>query len=470
MADQDLTYILNKGMKVFSQLYVGLSGTLGFATPYEDNAAFRKRKATVDSWCCGSVLENGRYVPKPGKTEIIDNIPREGFKITDDVKRVYWGGGNIVWRVLDPYGFELEIQSANLLAIINTAGLKAGGEIPGKCLWGRDGKDNILLHESSQEYQTAILAAETIKKPKTVGSNDRMVGHKYLLMDGSQGIYLGKFWVTKQLNAELVKKMDIPHDWNIRNVKVGVSVTHALPVPHVLGDLAEFEAVLFDSHGGGRITLYKKAPLVREETSNTYLTEEAILQRAKTAGLQFASPAIKGVPVVITRHKPTDLTWVTEPIKLSDAIDDWSWRSMVSEYERNENYRKEYPNNNITKWAPNFENILCFGKCLIDEEGNLYTDAEHVVPSYRNNNAPASNRVGPILIEGSKMTVFSFRETRYNYGRRGVNYPHVPRADVSADALKGIQIPSFNSPQELKTWLVEMIEKGKIVKMVPVAK
>ncbi len=194
--------VFNKGMKVFSKLFVGIKNNVGdyvplaFATPYEENAAGKKRQETVMSWLGGeyvNVVENGQYVyenghPKRKKvernTKIFDNVPRSGFKITDDVKRVYWGGGNVVWRVFDPYGYELEIQSNNLMALIQSCGVEVGGLIPGNCVWGRDGGVNILLHESSEEYKNAIKAAETLKpnkkKPnKKIPMKDRIVGGKY---------------------------------------------------------------------------------------------------------------------------------------------------------------------------------------------------------------------------------------------------------------------------------------------------
>lgn len=146
--------------------------------PFEKNSAFNNRKGTVDGWAKNidrmPVIENGECVydengrikykePKSIESQIIENVPRQGFKITDDVKRVYWGGGNVAWRVYDPAGFELEIQSQNLMSIIQSVGLTEGGGIPGKCIWGRSGKDNILLHETSEEYKNAILAAENLK-------------------------------------------------------------------------------------------------------------------------------------------------------------------------------------------------------------------------------------------------------------------------------------------------------------------
>jgi hypothetical protein len=102
---------------------------LGFATPYEPNLkAYEKRKSTIDSWVRS-------YYTTPVKIEpiIIDNVPLDNFKIAESVRRVYWGGGNVVWRIQDPRGFELEISSANLARIIDCVtiqhGVKGGEEI-----------------------------------------------------------------------------------------------------------------------------------------------------------------------------------------------------------------------------------------------------------------------------------------------------------------------------------------------------
>jgi hypothetical protein len=209
----DYSRELNKGLKIFSKLYVGLrpqgegSVDLGFSTPFENNAAFRKRKATVDTWGAwvehvrdpdsphGYKVENGRCVTikHDATCKVVDNDPREGFKVTDSLKRVYWGGGNVVWRIEDPLGFELEIQSNNLLAIIQNCDLESG-IIKGKCLWARDGKDNILIHESSEEYKDAFKAAETLKAPTTVPMTERVVGGKYLLKNGTEAIYVGRMF------------------------------------------------------------------------------------------------------------------------------------------------------------------------------------------------------------------------------------------------------------------------------------
>lgn len=186
----------NNSIKVFSELFVGVQSAskneipLGFATPYENNAAGRKRQETVKNWVFGGRKEI------ESQLRILKNVPRAGFRITSDVKRVYWGGGNVVWRVEDPDGFELEIQSQNLMSIIQVSGIQENGLIPGQCLWGRDSGANILLHEKSQEFKNAILAAETIKKPTSLTQSKLTVGNSYKLANGSTGRYLGKWWVN----------------------------------------------------------------------------------------------------------------------------------------------------------------------------------------------------------------------------------------------------------------------------------
>jgi hypothetical protein len=210
-----MKYEQNVGMKVFSKLYVGfrqqmasydydsktgqLSNVvyavpLGFATPHEDNAQGRKRQTTVDSWA-----KHGFPHGVPAlQAKLINNELAEGFKVTDDIKRTYYGGGNVVFRIEDPRGFELEIQAQNLMTIIRLVGINEGGVIPGKCCWGRDGANNILIHESSEEYKTARLAAETIKPLAGLEKSKFGPGDKVVLTNGLETTYLGRYWFTSK--------------------------------------------------------------------------------------------------------------------------------------------------------------------------------------------------------------------------------------------------------------------------------
>lgn len=187
----------NLTIKIPSQLYVGISSNetknnvpLGFMTPYEPNlAAFEKRKSTITEWVNSRSRYYRRYcklVPK--EPIIVDNIPQEGFRIAKDIRRVYWGGGNVVWRIEDPRGFELEISSSNLARIIDCSIIE-NGIIRDACVWGRDGAKNILLPISSEPYKQAFENTKRIAKK--VNLKDVNIGDTVLLKNGMIGVYAG---------------------------------------------------------------------------------------------------------------------------------------------------------------------------------------------------------------------------------------------------------------------------------------
>jgi hypothetical protein len=213
-------------IKIFSQLYVGFQPRtrrtedivdgessfspvkLAFVTPYENNAAGQKRIDTVERWA----VTSGHWVPKADgsgqeyirepkadefKSVIIDNIPTAGFKLAEDIRRTGWNGGNVVWRIESPLGWEFEISSSNLARIITDCGIAAGGEILGRCIFGRMGKDNILIPEGSDLWAKSVKDAETLEaRSKTVSTNDVVVGSICTMKNGDSMTYMGRFYVT----------------------------------------------------------------------------------------------------------------------------------------------------------------------------------------------------------------------------------------------------------------------------------
>ena len=181
---------------------------LGFVTPYEENAAGRKRQDTVTRWANernytyeiqpdGSYKHVRKEKPESLKEKVIENTPREGFTLAEEVRRTYWGGGNVVWRIVDPAGFEFEISSANLARIITEVGLEPGGKIPGKCVYGRLGKDNILIPEGTELWKRSFKDAEELeRKSKTVGKTLVVPGAVCEMKTGDHMVYLGQFWIT----------------------------------------------------------------------------------------------------------------------------------------------------------------------------------------------------------------------------------------------------------------------------------
>lgn len=137
---------------------------LGFAQAYEpDSESFKSKKKAQDDWAydgkasqifCGysyneqgQVLKHERvwnmatkeyivvkkvFVQEHLQPLIIDNIPLSGFRIQKSVSRQC--GGNKLWRVLDPRGFELEITTGTLENLMMDCVIDHG-LIMSECIW-----------------------------------------------------------------------------------------------------------------------------------------------------------------------------------------------------------------------------------------------------------------------------------------------------------------------------------------------
>lgn len=313
---------LNAKIKIFSQLYVGLRDEgkdkpkLGFATPLEKGSAFEKRKTTVDNWAKVTQYdyEKKQYLPPTLETTTVENTLRAGFKITDDVKRVYWGGGNVVWRVLDPYGYELEIPSANLMAIIQVSGIGEGGLIPGKCCWGRDGATNILLHEKSDVYVNAIKNAEDIKKAKELHAKSREVGAQYVLQSGDTATYLGKFYVHS-LKTVMHKPEGSYRDREYDYHEVSVTAPSGRSCigkmyTHEILDEGQFDAVKLSTN---QVHFYRKAPLISRAEGDV-LTDKQIQKIIDARDYVFAASGKNNPIIHVSREKPRELVFKQTPM------------------------------------------------------------------------------------------------------------------------------------------------------------
>lgn len=187
------------------------STKLGFATYIEDNKAFEKRKDTIDHWSQPYTMEDikkgdddwdperahwnrqQRQVQQPDlESESIDNDSRSGFKLSREVRRSSgWGGGNVLWRIEDPRGFELEISSANMASILDCVTM-VNGEIQTPCRWGWNkvgGSRVVLLPEDSEPYKEALKDTEIHNS--SVKWKDVNIGDEVKLKNGTVGTYLG---------------------------------------------------------------------------------------------------------------------------------------------------------------------------------------------------------------------------------------------------------------------------------------
>lgn len=173
---------------------------LAFASPNGKDKAFQKRRDTQLSWAYGSYRSgfnyeetkdgelkfyksvNRRYdepippreyieLPEELAPKVLENKAMFGYRIAESVKRMYWGGGNVVWRIEDPRGFQLEIQSSNMAKIIELSRIDQG-VIQDACIWARLGAHNILVPISTQLYKDVAKRSDQKKNIGNVSLKD----------------------------------------------------------------------------------------------------------------------------------------------------------------------------------------------------------------------------------------------------------------------------------------------------------
>lgn len=235
---------------IHDNLYLGMiwrekEVPLGFITPDTGDAASIKRKQTVDGW----VKSNQGYRSTIRiNTTNIKNELLSGFKLTKSQRR--WTTSNVVWRIIDPRGFEIEITSENLMNLLSDTTI-INGEILGRMIYGRMKGNNVLLHENSEEY---ILAQKMTKLNSVIlSTKDLNPGNEVILHDGRELTYMGKFYpitfdATKEdqyvdeikvynkrvfLFIDNIKKqvyysLSLPKIGNIKNNDVSISNDEAL--------------------------------------------------------------------------------------------------------------------------------------------------------------------------------------------------------------------------------------------------
>lgn len=108
---------------------------LGYVCDGGDNSQNRKTWASADNWA-------------GNKNSIItaDNTPVAGVKISKSVRRTggWTSSGNVVWQIVDPRGWECQIQSGNFARIISESVIE-NGVIKADCYYAKDGGTLILV-------------------------------------------------------------------------------------------------------------------------------------------------------------------------------------------------------------------------------------------------------------------------------------------------------------------------------------
>jgi hypothetical protein len=402
---------------------------------------------------------------------MLENKPRAGFKVTDEVKRVYYGGGNVVWRIEDPSGWEVEIQSNNLMALLQSVGVSAGGEINGECIWARDGAHNVLLPVTSQEYIDAVKAFETVKAPSKIPAKDRVIGRFYRMQDGTFGQYFGKFFITELLN-------DSAGDTNLGANLPGhgrCGISAEVHVEHILnGQQVQYEMMYIPPYeaqtghykyqAGGELKLYKSASLIAELDQGS-IPEAKVLKIVAENKLSFAGNR-NTKPILATRNKPEDVRLTFEPI--SDEKFKERFKEVVKgqeqELERHEAYVKAgYWANRTPPVPPAAPKLSICGMfhwkrvCLLEED-RLYAFSTTLHSQFSTN--VICDVIGSVQPRNGDRYDFvkpkDYSNRVWQVGTDIWNKAEHIRAEAKV-------LPKFDTIDELKAYLLQLHKDGKLV-------
>ena len=141
---------------------------------------------------------------KKGTTEAFyDNVPVKGVMIGDSVNR--WTTDNKLFRVVDPRGFEVEVPTGNIAALLKYCTVEKG-VIQQECVWGREGGSHLLLPVGTPPYNEAKKVIEKVAAVH-LKATDLKVGDRVTLMNQgdilkTQYEYLGQVKFTWERKGE----------------------------------------------------------------------------------------------------------------------------------------------------------------------------------------------------------------------------------------------------------------------------
>ena len=137
---------------------------LAYMCHKQDNKAFENRRETGTRWAkeYGRKQQTQTYsngttrtyevtdlnVVYPAVENTYTNEPLAGFTFGKSTSR--WSTSKKFVYVTDPRGFTVEMSTSCLAALLQRVTV-VKGVIQDKCIWGRDGKDNVLVPEKREE-------------------------------------------------------------------------------------------------------------------------------------------------------------------------------------------------------------------------------------------------------------------------------------------------------------------------------
>ena len=208
-----------------------------------------------------------------------DNIPTEGFVLNKGVggaRQSYgWNARNEYIRVYDPRNFEFEISVENLLFILRECDCSRGKGLEGKFVYAFDGKNLILLPESSADYQESQKFTGLQKT--TVKVREMIPGATYLTKRNEQVIFVGRFDFYDNFTYDsgpATHKVNKFIFWNREKFLFlsGLGSISVIYSETIVPDYSELVDKYYKSINGSAIKCFHKGPKVKkyylEETVN----------------------------------------------------------------------------------------------------------------------------------------------------------------------------------------------------------
>jgi hypothetical protein len=159
------------------------TGKLAYVIYYDNKGKLRK-ETSWESW-------------RDKKIDPVEftNTPISGFVLNKGVgggRASYgWDARNEYIRVWDPRDFEFEISVANLLFILQETSAIKGKGLEGEFVYAWDGTELVLLPVGCTEHK--LCTEHTQRQDKKVIAKDVKPGFSYVMKNGTNVMYLGKF-------------------------------------------------------------------------------------------------------------------------------------------------------------------------------------------------------------------------------------------------------------------------------------
>lgn len=178
---QQRTHKLHRGIS--DEYHEAPTYLLGYAT-FRDKGKLRK-ETSWEGW------RDKKIAPQD-----LENVPREGFQFAEYDKRSseWFGSGRTMFRVSDPYGFDLEITANNLMGLICNCDISEG-KLIGEFVWAWEGKELALLSVNSDLYKDAVDAT-TKRNSSNLKSAELQNGDTIVTKENRTYTYIGKCYCT----------------------------------------------------------------------------------------------------------------------------------------------------------------------------------------------------------------------------------------------------------------------------------